>query len=252
MASISIKEYLVSSWHVFRAAWGTFLLLGTMYVFLSQGLSAASEVMSSIILDGIRMLALAFTTVVLTVMAHKISEHEVIGFGESFTAALDLFWRYIGTVILYFIVVSVGFILFLIPGIIWGITYLFGPYLVVSEGIAGRKALSRSAAITKGNKMHIILHELIFVLLFRLLTLVFAASLTTLVGIVLGKPFIGFEEPKREWIEVIELFGNVTWEIFFIIFNVLLLKSLYPNMGSRLDLTRSFPPQGKGQRDLLG
>ncbi len=236
MASISIKEYLICSWRVFRAAWETFLLLGTMYVFLSQGLSAASEVISPIILDSIRMLALAFTTVVLTVMAHKISEREVIDIGESFTVALGLFWQYIGTAILYFIVISAGFILFLIPGIIWSITYFFGPYIVVAEGIAGRKALSRSAAITKGNKIHIILHELIFVLLFRLLTLVFAASLTTLVGIVLGKPFVGFGEPKPEWIEVIELFGIIAWEIFFIIFNVLLLKRLYRKIGPRLDL----------------
>jgi Uncharacterised protein family (UPF0259) len=241
---MSIKEYLVCSWRVFRAAWGTFLLLGTMYVFLSQGLSAASEVISPIILDGIRMLALAFTSVVLTVMAHKISEHEVINLGESFTVASELFWQYIVTAILYFLLVSVGFILFLIPGIIWSITYLFAPYIVVAEGITGRKALSRSAAITKGNKIHIILHELIFVVLFRLLTLVFAASLTTLVGIVLGKPFIGFEEPKPEWIEVIELFGNIAWEIFFIIFNVLLLKSLYTRMGSRLDFTHSRSPLG--------
>ena len=241
MEAMSIKEYLVGSWRVFRAAWGPFLLLGTMYVFLSQGLNAASEIVGSVILNGIRLLALAFTTVVLTVMAHKISEREVIDMGESFTVALGLFWQYIGTAILYFIVVSAGFILFLIPGIIWSITYFFGPYIVVAEGIAGRKALSRSAAITKGNKIRIILHELIFVLLFRLLTLVFAALLTTLVGIVLGKPFIGFGEPKPEWIEVIELFGNIAWEIFFIIFNVLLLKSLYRKMGSRLDL-QIFPP----------
>jgi hypothetical protein len=244
MATISVKDYFVGIWHVFRAAWGTFMLLGTMYVFLSQGLNAASDIVVSEILNGIRLLVLALITIALTVTAHKISEGGSIDTGEGLAISLKFFWQYIWTAFLYFLVVSAGLILFLIPGIIWSIKYLFSPYIVVVEGIAGRKALARSAAVTKGKKIHIVLHELIFALLFGLLKLVFAALLSILVGIVSGKPFIGFGETKPEWVEAIRVFGNIAWEIFFIIFNVLFLKSLCGKMRLRPDIKHSRPGQG--------
>ena len=42
----------------------------------------------------------------------------------------------------------------------------------------------------------------------------------------MGEPFIGFSEPKPEWAESIDLFGRIISEGLFVIFNVLLFKSL--------------------------
>jgi hypothetical protein len=244
MASINVKNNFAGIWHVFRASWKTFILLGTMYVVVSQGLNAASDIVVNEILKVIRLLALALTTIALTVTAHGISEGRSIDPGEGLAISLKFFWRYVWTVFLYFLVVGAGLILFLIPGIIWGIKYLFSPYIVVVEGVAGRKALARSAAVTKGKKIHIVLHELIFAFLFGLLKLALTALIGILVGIISGKPFIGFGETRPEWAEAVGLFGNIAWEILFIIFNVLFLKSLIGKTALQLDTRHSLPSQG--------
>jgi len=50
--------------------------------------------------------------------------------------------------------------------------------------------------------------------------------ITLLVGGMLGDPMIGFIAPKPEWARVIGLLGQITHETLFIVFSVLLYKSL--------------------------
>ncbi len=52
------------------------------------------------------------------------------------------------------------------------------------------------------------------------------ALLILLVGVILGDPPIGFSQPRPAWAEGIQLFGNIISEGLFVIFNVLLFKSL--------------------------
>ena len=62
------------------------------------------------------------------------------------------FWRFLVTSVVYGLIVFVGFILLIVPGIIWGITYMFAPYVVMDRGSSMREALGESARITKGHK----------------------------------------------------------------------------------------------------
>ncbi len=66
--------------------------------------------------------------------------------------AWDCFWRYFGAAILYFLICLGGFILLIIPGIIWAIKYSQCLYFVVDRGLGPVQALKASGRTTMGVK----------------------------------------------------------------------------------------------------
>ena len=79
------------------------------------------------------------------------------------------FWSYLGTSILLVIIVTVGFILFIIPGFMALTALMFAPYFVIDKGLGPIEALKASAHITKGNRL-------------RVFALIAAVSLLSLLG----------------------------------------------------------------------
>ncbi|MEK7156696.1 MAG: hypothetical protein AAB790_02720 [Patescibacteria group bacterium] len=66
------------------------------------------------------------------------------------------FWKFVGGSILVGIIVIVGFILVIVPGIIWALRYLFVPYLIIERKLAPFAALKESARITYGYKWQLL------------------------------------------------------------------------------------------------
>ncbi len=242
--AMGVKEFFVNSWRTFGANWTTFLILSAIPVVVSMGLvlglaSGTKELAGSIItvIIVINLIVWILTTMALTMAAHKTSDGEAIGFGESYILCFGLFCRYIWTGLLYFLIVLGGFLLLIIPGIIWSIRYFFAPYAVIIEGIGGREALSNSKAVTQGRLGGIFVRELGYGLLFMLAVTVPLALLTLVIATLLGQPFPPkfavppiditlSQSPNPEWAEAIQTFGRMIWEVLFIIFNVLLYKSI--------------------------
>lgn len=79
---------------------------------------------------------------------------------------------------LTFLVIGGGFLLLIIPAIIFYVRFLFGPTAVVVEGTKGRQAMKRSWRLAKGRSWKI------------LGTVFLAGLLTSVVGAVLGIPFV--------------------------------------------------------------
>ena len=71
------------------------------------------------------------------------------------------FWRYVGTAILYTLIVLGGLLLFIIPGIIWGIQFGLCFYFVVDKGLNPIRALKASSRTTKGVKWDLFAFHLI-------------------------------------------------------------------------------------------
>ena len=67
-----------------------------------------------------------------------------------------LFWKYLGTIILYVLIVFAGIILLIVPGIIWATRFQFAPFFVVDKKVGPLTALKMSAAITNGNMWSLI------------------------------------------------------------------------------------------------
>ena len=227
---MGVWEFFSNSWRTFGANWSTFMILAAIPTVVSLALSLPTGVevrsVTAFIIWIVWMIVWILSTMALTMAAHKTSDGQAIGAWESYNLSLGLFWRYIWTGILYFLIVLGGMFLLIIPGIIWAIRYIFAPYLVIMDGIGGRKALSRSRDITKGRLGGVFARELVFGLLFFLVITVPLTLLIFLVGVALGNPAIGFSAPTPEWAQTIQLFGQIITEALFVIFNVLLFKSI--------------------------
>ena len=63
-----------------------------------------------------------------------------------------LFFKYLVGSILYGVIVSLGLILLIIPGIVWAIKFYFFDYLIVDKGLGPIDALEKSSEITRGVK----------------------------------------------------------------------------------------------------
>lgn len=68
-----------------------------------------------------------------------------------------LWLRFLGAMVLYFLVVVAGILLFIIPGIIWGLRFKFVPWLIVDKKIGAIEAFRASAKITNGNMWSVFL-----------------------------------------------------------------------------------------------
>lgn len=64
----------------------------------------------------------------------------------------EKFWYYLGASILLFLAVGGGFILLIVPGIIFGLMFSFATYLVIDRGLSPMEAMRESRRITYGHK----------------------------------------------------------------------------------------------------
>lgn len=71
---------------------------------------------------------------------------------ETFKSVAPYTLKFIAVQILMMLIVLGGLILFIIPGIIFSIKYMFAPYLVVDKGLGPIEALKESARMTDGVK----------------------------------------------------------------------------------------------------
>jgi uncharacterized membrane protein len=109
---------------------------------------------------------IAIMAVVLSIVAYIVSMWVRMGIvhgsvqiarGENVTAG-DFFrgWdnvgRFILATMLYGLIVGVGIILLVVPGVIWGLRYSMYGYYVVTQGAGPVEALQMSAAATDGHK----------------------------------------------------------------------------------------------------
>lgn len=76
---------------------------------------------------------------------------------DQFFSQRLLFFKYFWTSILYGLIVFAGFLLLIIPGLIWIFKYQFAAYLVIDKGIGPRDAIRRSGRITQGAKWDLFL-----------------------------------------------------------------------------------------------
>jgi len=66
--------------------------------------------------------------------------------------AMGCFWRYVGAMILYTLIMLAGFILLFIPGIIWAVKFSLCYYFVIDKGLDPIEALKASSRTTMGVK----------------------------------------------------------------------------------------------------
>lgn len=113
------------------------------------------------------LLILVYAGFLLTIYLLVIARNEQPEY-SLFWSWQPLFPRYFLALLLYLIMVAVGFALLILPGIYLSIRFAFFPYFIIEEGKSPWEALASSAAITGGSIWKLFLLNLLIVGIFIL------------------------------------------------------------------------------------
>ncbi len=101
---------------------------------------------------------------------------------DLFRADWSLFWRYLLATFAYGLLMGIGFILLVVPGIVLAVRYVFYGYFVLERAARPGTALAQSAAATQGARWDL------FILGLALLLLNVLGALLLLVGLLVTIP----------------------------------------------------------------
>ncbi len=82
--------------------------------------------------------------------------NERISIGACFSYVLSIFLKYMGTILLSGLVMGIGWMFCIVPGILFAIWFSFTSSVVVLEGLGGTTAMGRSKQLSKDNAGRII------------------------------------------------------------------------------------------------
>lgn len=153
----------------------------------SPEITQATETMVALgILGLVNALLGVFAYVALLVAISK----NIAAFQEAYREALRFVLSYIFIALLTALAVFGGFILLVIPGIIFMVWFSFAPYVLINEEKRGTEALSRSRELVRGRFWQVALRLLVIGAILVLLSLlnVIVPVLGSLVGLLIGYP----------------------------------------------------------------
>ena len=113
----------------------------------------------------------------------KFCDNQPGRFSDLFSCA-HLFFKMVGASIVYALIVLVGFILLIVPGIIWSIQFGYYIYLIVDKDLGPIQALKMSSKITRGSKRHL------FVFALAIVGVILLGVLALFVGLLVAIPIV--------------------------------------------------------------
>jgi len=171
------------SWLIAVIPFIVVLILYALSRFLFGNVFNASEAtinVISVILGILGLASIIFTVIIYGVSWSAVSYLYFLQTGEeskkiilkaSFKKVLSFFW----VSLLKSLIILGGFILFIVPGVIWAVKYGFAPLVVVLENKKGVSALRRSAELTRGYRWSIFKREILLSYFQFLIQLIFTA-----------------------------------------------------------------------------
>ena len=106
----------------------------------------------------------------------NIARGRIAEYGDIFKG-FSMFLNVIGVSIVFGLIVAGGFLMFIVPGVIWGIMYGFAQYAVIDRKTGVKDSFSYSAMITYGYK-----HNLLFIFLLWMTIEILAPGVITSTG----------------------------------------------------------------------
>ena len=181
------KNHIVFSWLVL----GVIFLVTIVFAILDpRGESILMSLLSMVVTLFFELGAFAlFLKLVRTGQEGKIEE--IIGQKDVFLQA------FIGTVI-YYILMVIGFILFIVPGVYVAVRFLFLPYVFVDQKLGWQEALKEASRLSEGNRFNLFGFVLI------LIAMNIVGALLLLVGLLVSIPLsaiamaMAYEHLKKE------------------------------------------------------
>jgi uncharacterized membrane protein len=169
ITTFSIKEAFSYGWKTFKKRPAFFIIFSLIII----GVNIVPGILNSILSNKeLHLEALNFIVPLLGAILSLIVSLGIINFTLKIfdnkpTSYSNIFekWqlvlRFFLTSILYNLIILAGFVLLIIPGIIWSIKFQFFPYFMVDRGTGIIESLNLSSKITNCNKWKLLLFNLV-------------------------------------------------------------------------------------------
>jgi uncharacterized membrane protein len=185
MHTIRVGELFRLGWEAFKKRPWFFIGMVVLVMLISGILGALSPDPVTNVYEFV----LACAIVVLNIFV----EMGLVAFALKVTSNLDHtsvkdlwhpqpFWKYVGVKILTGIIVVIGLVLLIVPGIIAALALLFATYLVIDRNLGPIEAIKESVRITKGHRWQL------FLLALAVIGINILGALALLVGLVVTVP----------------------------------------------------------------
>ncbi len=153
--SFSIKKELVWGWNALRANLSILMTIFIAFIIIHgilgylAALASTKHIGLTIAVGLVQYIVSAILTLGLIKIALKICDEAIPDTGDLFSS-YPLVINYIIASILYGLMVIVGLIFLIVPGIYLAIKHQFYTYLIVDKGMGPIEAIKESGRITKG------------------------------------------------------------------------------------------------------
>ncbi len=187
--SFSMRAALGFGWQTTWAHLGFFIVLMIVVGVLEivpgvvAGALARSSPVLSTLLRLVGMVLSLLMSIGLIHIALRFVDQQPARLGDLFARA-SVFFPYLAVSLLAGIIISIGLVLLVIPGIYLGLRFQFAPYLVVDRGIGPLAALAQSGDLTRGVKLRLLGFDLLLVLVWLV------GALVLIVGLLVAMPTI--------------------------------------------------------------
>ncbi len=166
--AFTIKESLVFGWETFKKEW-KFLLLTFGIIVLASMIPSWLRDWAQENAPGLTFLfsILGWIVQMITGIGVIVITLKMVDGKKPMVEDLYMHYGYLlnyflGS-LLYGLVVVGGFILLIIPGIIWGIKYQYTTYLIIDKKMGPLEAFKKSGQITKGSRLKLFYLGIIFI-----------------------------------------------------------------------------------------
>ncbi len=161
---VEITKTYTEAWTFFKKHWKLVYKVALIYVVLGYvpqftlesfftyygtSESALAGIASFLLMFWQALIGMGGTIAMLQILREK--EDAVISF-DTFFSGKEKFLTYVWASLRYCLIVLVGLLLFVIPGIIWSIKYAFAFFLIPDKGLGVKEAFDMSAKMTDGIK----------------------------------------------------------------------------------------------------
>ncbi len=163
------KDAILFGWNSVKERISFFALISFVLMCVSLLFSNASTNASSVFSSAVFDIAqVVFGTILgmgFIYIAIRVVRKESYAISDLLTSA-PVFWKYLGASIVYMLIVFLGLILLIVPGLIWMARFSLYKYIIVDKkDITIRQAMRESAVMTKGVIGKLILFTLLIILL---------------------------------------------------------------------------------------
>ncbi len=230
---IKVQELVIKSWYLYTKNFKLlmqvifWLLIPAVLLALLPLLKAKFLIVPlGIFLSFVSFVLSLWISVTLIIILMRLTKEEKIDLKAIYREAYAKILSYLWINILVGLIAFVGFLLIIIPGIIFAVWFSMAVYILIFEGTRGTKALSKSKELVKNYFWQVLWRWVAPYFFFGLIVLTVIYIPIYIIGLLLGAPLSGFAEVSPWWANLISNIVSLAAMPIFSAIGVLLYDSL--------------------------